>query len=69
MKSQYYNAVEQANHLKTMRALAEELHANFDVVKERYEGVFDRLQVGATVRDFLPVLTARYVREALRRDL
>ena len=63
----YASATEQASHVKAMYSLAEELHAPFERVKQAYELEFDRLQSGAKLRDYLPVLTARRVRQALHR--
>lgn len=68
MTPEYASATEQACHLQAMHALAEELHSPFETVKQTYELEFDRLQSGAKLRDYLPVLTARRVRQALHRD-
>lgn len=65
MTPEYASATEQASHLKAMYSLAEELHAPFEKVKQTYEFEFDRLQSGAKLRDYLPVLTARRVRQVL----
>jgi hypothetical protein len=62
------SAAEEASHLKAMHSLADELHTPFDRVKKTYEVEFDRLQSGAKLRDYLPVLTARHVRETLYRS-
>lgn len=67
MTPEYASATEQASHLKAMYSLAEELHAPFEEVKQTYEFEFGRLQSGAKLRDYLPVLTARRVRQALYR--
>jgi Protein of unknown function (DUF3562) len=63
----YESEIEEASHLKAMHSLADELHTPFDRVKQTYEVEFDRLQSGAKLRDYLPVLTARRVRETLHR--
>ena len=68
MTPQYASATEHASHLKAMHSLAEELHTPFEQVKQTYESEFDRLQSGAKLRDYLPVLTARRVRQALQRS-
>jgi Protein of unknown function (DUF3562) len=69
MTPEYASATEQASHLKAMYSLAEELHAPFEKVKLAYEFEFGRLQSGAKLRDYLPVLTARRVRETLHRSV
>jgi Protein of unknown function (DUF3562) len=67
MTPEYVSTTEQASHIKAMYSLAEELHAPFEKVKQTYELEFGRLQSGAKLRDYLPVLTARRVRQALYR--
>lgn len=68
MATQYYSAVEQLNHRRAMQALSEELHVSVEMVRESYECEFDRLQIGAKVRDYLLLLTERRVRESLHRN-
>jgi hypothetical protein len=68
MTPEYASAIEQASHVKAMYSLAEELHAPIEKVKQTYELEFGRLQSGAKLRDYLPVLTARRVRQALHRN-
>lgn len=68
MATQYCSAVERLHHLKAIQALSQELHISVDTVRDQYEYEFDRLQVGAKVRDYLLLLTARRVRESLHHN-
>jgi|GEM_PF-2119065 len=65
MSPAYTSANEQAIHLKAIKLLAHEYECPFERVKRAYELEFDRLQTGAKLRDYLPVLVARRVRQKL----
>ncbi|MBC8007820.1 MAG: DUF3562 domain-containing protein [Prolixibacteraceae bacterium] len=60
------NPMEKAKHLKAIQRLAGEIGRDVALVKDTYEHELERLQDGARVRDYLPLLTARHTMEILR---
>ncbi len=65
MSVQRVDTVERDQHLKAIRTIAEELRTDFNIVKQTYEHELDRLQDGARLRDYLPLLAARNTRKLL----
>ena len=54
-------------HVSAIDALVEETKRPMEEVADLYVSELTRLQTGASVRDYLVLLTSRRVREALRR--
>lgn len=53
-------------HDAGLDALALKVHAPLEAVKRVYDCEFERLQRDARIRQYLPVLATRHVREILR---
>ena len=61
------NPIERAKHLKAILRLAGETGRDVAIVKDLYEHELERLQDGAHVRDYLPLLASRHTMEILRK--
>ncbi len=59
------SALEKAKHLQAIRRLAGEVGRDLALVKRTYEHELQRLQAGARVRDYLPLLASRHTMEIL----
>ena len=60
------NPIEKAKHLKAIQRLASEIGCDVAIVKSTYEHELERLQRGARVREFLPMLVSRHTMEILQ---
>lgn len=69
MTISYDNEEERKRHLGTIQMLAVELHMSLEQVRPVYEIELNKLMTHARIRDFLPVLTRRQVREVLREHI
>jgi hypothetical protein len=58
--------VEPSAHTRAIEFLADDTHIPIDEITEIYAREFAKLALDASVQTFLPVLTMRNVREALR---
>lgn len=67
MVFQYNSPNEERLHLQAMQQIARESGDNLQRIRQIYEGELSRLQADARIRDYLILLTARRVREALAR--
>jgi len=55
-------------HLNAIQALANETHRPVDDVNRIYVETFERLNSDARIKDYLILLTAKTVRDALRHS-
>jgi hypothetical protein len=55
------------DHLSAIRALAEATHHPVDEVNELYSQTFESLNSDARIKDYLIILTAKKVRDELRK--
>ncbi len=62
------NPIERAKHLVAIQRVADETGCDVAFVLNTYENELERLEGGASVRDYLLVLTARYTMEILRKS-
>lgn len=62
----YENDEERKRHLQHIEAMAAELQRSVQEVENCYEAVLARLLRQARIRDYLPVLVAKQVRNVLR---
>jgi hypothetical protein len=53
-------------HLAAIEALVESSHSPFELVEKLYRNELSRLQPEARITQYLPLLTTRRTREALR---
>ncbi|HLF24310.1 MAG TPA: DUF3562 domain-containing protein [Burkholderiales bacterium] len=60
------NDVERKRHLATIERLTEQCGVPRIEVGKRYEAELERILVSTRVRDFLPILIARKIRQDLR---
>ena len=60
------NEVERKRHLATIERLTEQCGLPRIEVGKRYEAELERILVSTRVRDFLPILIARKIRQDLR---
>lgn len=68
MPLHWVNPAERDYHLKAMHAIATELRTDFNIVRQAYEHELSRLQAGAKLHDYIPLLAARHTRELLHDD-
>lgn len=61
----FINSEEQRRHLDMIHSLARQFGTTEDSVSVLYEGELLKLSGSARIRNFLPILTARLVREIL----
>jgi hypothetical protein len=66
MNPLYLSPTEEARHLKAIQRLASEVGSDIAAVKAIYETELARLQDGARLRDYLPLLTARHTLDYIR---
>ena len=57
----------ESDHLSAIRALAEATHHPVDEVNELYSQTFESLNSDARIKDYLIILTAKKVRDELRK--
>lgn len=62
------NPVERKKHLDTIELLAAQSGVAKTEVERLYEAELERMRELARIRDYLPVLIGRKVREGLRRN-
>jgi hypothetical protein len=55
-------------HRNAIDVLIKDTKRSFAEVKQLYEAELARLESGAQIRQFLPLLASRHVRELLRND-
>jgi hypothetical protein len=58
--------VESSAHVRAIEFLADDTHLPVDQIAEIYQREFAKLALDANIQNYLPVLTMRKVREALR---
>jgi hypothetical protein len=68
MSSLFEPGKEAVRHERAMSALCDRTGAPLTKVRSLYAQEFSRLELGAKVRSYLEVLTARKVRAILRRE-
>lgn len=61
----FINPEEQRRHQNMIDSLARQLDTTEDTISVLYEGELRKLSVSARIREFLPILTARLVRDSL----
>ncbi|HHT9145623.1 MAG: DUF3562 domain-containing protein [Candidatus Brocadiaceae bacterium] len=61
----YKNEAEEKLHRNSIQTLARETRMPAEVVSSLYESVFDRLKNHARIKDFLPILVSREVKDIL----
>jgi hypothetical protein len=66
LNSLYLSPTEEARHMKAIQRLAGDVGSDIAVVKAIYEAELARLQEGARLRDYLPLLTARHTLDYIR---
>ena len=61
----FNNSEEQRRHQNMIDSLAKQFGTTVDTISVLYEGELRKLSVSARIRDYLPILTARIVRDTL----
>jgi hypothetical protein len=62
----YIDVEDRSRHLHTMEQLAEEMHCPLQEITPLYENTLAQLRQRAQIHDFLPILVAKGVKNALR---
>ena len=62
----YADDRERSRHLEYIERLAQEVDCPVQMIEPLYEQTLARLKSGATVQDYLPILTAKGVKKALK---
>lgn len=62
----YSDANDKLKHQHNIERLAEEIHRPVQEVMPLYEHVLTQLQVGARIKDFLPILVSKNVKQLLK---
>ena len=61
----YENEIEEKLHRNSIQTLVRETRMPGDIVCSLYESVFNRLKNHARIKDFLPILVSREVKDIL----
>lgn len=62
----YADANDRLRHLDEMQRLSQETECPLQVITPIYEGTLARLKADATIHDYLPILVAKGVKNALK---